>query len=306
MQASIHDNNGLELSATVTLEPADDACSITFESRGPARNTDYGPGFRVAIGRLVAAGAALLDAEVFSREIQHLPIEARRLAPEGFGFPIQCSGRVDAGGLASSLERASAAVARRPGAKGGGNRTRRLRLTVRLPLAGVTTVDRVLDVVIAPASADRISGEQVERRRFAQSAGQGFGLPSEAKRAVELRAMLVAREHLLLTWKIVDDVSGTESFDLFCSSDGQQLFVEVKGTTSLGGSVMLTANEVELARHRAPATALVVVDSIEIMRENGDWTASGGRLRMVSPWNPDSHLLIPQSFRCVLSPTVSE
>lgn len=301
MITSIHDNSGAELDSTVTLEQRGDVCNITFESQGPNRNTDYGKAFRLVIERLGAAGATILGAEICSRDVQDLPPEARSLVPADVSFPFRCTPETNMANVASDLARASAAVARQPGARGPGNRTRRLRLAIKLPVDGATTVDRVLDFVIAPEVGSSEEASGTIRRRGARSGGQGFGLPSEAKRAVELRAMQVAREFLAQSWDSVEDVSAPpSSYDILCRSGERRLIVEVKGTTSIGTSVMLTANEVAIAQRHFPHTALCVVESIVLSVSDSQWIASGGLLRVINPWDPTAHTLVAERYRCVL------
>jgi len=67
--------------------------------------------------------------------------------------------------------------------------------------------------------------------------------------------------------------------------DGSECFVEVKGTTGNGATIVLTANEVAVATERWPDTALAVVTGIELSdAEPGG--ASGGRLEVETPWSP--------------------
>jgi hypothetical protein len=59
------------------------------------------------------------------------------------------------------------------------------------------------------------------------------------------------------------DVHTHESYDLHCDYPNRSVFVEVKGTTSLGESILLTFSEVELARRKHPDTILFVTSSID-------------------------------------------
>lgn len=74
----------------------------------------------------------------------------------------------------------------------------------------------------------------------------------EAKAAVEALAMNLATEFYSKTWD-VQDVHGTESYDLICRRGREKKHVEVKGTTTDGAEVILTPNEVRHAQDtRAP------------------------------------------------------
>ena len=91
--------------------------------------------------------------------------------------------------------------------------------------------------------------------------GQGFQLDQEAKVAVEATAMNMATEFYSKAWD-VEDVHGTESYDLICRRGDEVKHVEVKGTTTDGSEVILTPNEVRHAQEN-PSTALFVVSNID-------------------------------------------
>jgi len=138
----------------------------------------------------------------------------------------------------------------------------------------------------------------------APSRGQGFGLTAEQRRAVELRAMEVAAEHYVGLGYDVEDVSGRESFDLKCGRDGETLHVEVKGTTGLGETFVITRNEHALARRLHPANALVVVSRIELSAQtDGTTLATGGVRRVVEPWDLGACAPEPIAYECRV-PTV--
>ena len=63
--------------------------------------------------------------------------------------------------------------------------------------------------------------------------GQGFQLDQEAKVAVEVHAINAATAFYARDWD-VEDVHGTESYDLVCRRGGEVKHVEVKGTTNTG------------------------------------------------------------------------
>ncbi|MGW1996451.1 MrcB family domain-containing protein [Embleya sp. NPDC001921] len=122
-------------------------------------------------------------------------------------------------------------------------------------------------------------------RKTVKTAGQGFGvLTSGERKALEEHAVAMAKRHFEdLGWD-VQDVGLQEPFDLLMTRDGEILRAEVKGTTSHGGQVVLTRREVEKQREFAPANALVVVHSIELVRGAGRPVTRGGILACVSPW----------------------
>lgn len=107
--------------------------------------------------------------------------------------------------------------------------------------------------------------------------------------------MAIARAHLEPDWE-VQDVSSNHSYDLRCTRDGEELHVEVKGTTSGPEEIIVTAKEVRHHRDNAPASALIVVHSI-------DWCdtprtdVAGGHVLAIDPWTIDEGALRPISYR---------
>ncbi len=79
-----------------------------------------------------------------------------------------------------------------------------------------------------------MANESAGKKRSRPS-GQGFRLTQPQKRAIELQAVALATEFLRgQGWESIKDVGDKESFDLECRRADEALYVEVKGTTSLG------------------------------------------------------------------------
>src|SRR5439155_22462295 len=108
------------------------------------------------------------------------------------------------------------------------------------------------------------------------------------RRAVELRAMAEATKYFNAQDWTVRDVSSSRSYDLECIRDDEILHVEVKGTTSEGGSILLTANEVAHARNFRHTTLFVLHD---IRVEGNPPRATGGEARILDPWTIDEDQL---------------
>lgn len=131
------------------------------------------------------------------------------------------------------------------------------------------------------------------------SGGQGFGLSTLERQAVEQHAMSAA-----LTWltanafTTVRDVHATHSCDFLGTRDGVQHHIEVKGTTSSYGQVILTANEVELHRRVHPANILIVVHGIDLIEARTK--AVGGQVSVLDPFVVESCQLTPLSYMCAL------
>jgi hypothetical protein len=89
------------------------------------RNTDYADGLELLLEKLGAAGLPITEVLVESRETTALPREQRRLVLGEHPYPITVK---DAGALRRAVSAAQTQIGRAPGAKGAGNRTRRLRV----------------------------------------------------------------------------------------------------------------------------------------------------------------------------------
>lgn len=122
---------GVELDATFSVEEVDGRVSVALEARGgttgsdDARNTDYRAGLVLLLERLGRMGLRLADAEVDSARTRELPPEDRRIPMDGYPLALD-----DADSVARALMRGQAVIGREPGARGGGNTNRRIRLVV--------------------------------------------------------------------------------------------------------------------------------------------------------------------------------
>lgn len=144
------------------------------------------------------------------------------------------------------------------------------------------------------------AGKSRGRRSSAQGKGQGFGLSKKQKHAVERCSMDQAMEYYRSRGWTVRDVGATRSYDIHATREHEELFIEVKGTTSAGQSVVLTANEVDLHRSKFPQTALFVVSEIALGGSSDAPVASGGNAREIQPWMPGQDDLFPMAYRYVL------
>ena len=247
------------------------------------------------------------DASVDSRVSRELPNHADRrlILRNGRDYPIALRSVADLDELRLAIGAAQEHVAQRPGAKGG-NRNKRIRLILvpgvdPLPSdlegflsGGATQAPEIEDTLNASAIA---AGKRPSRQGFRQSAAD--------RRAIELRAMRLARDRLEVEGCTdICDVSSSESYDLRCDRGGDELHVEVKGTTSAGERILLTRNEVGHAREWYPHVALVVVSGIELTERDGLRVAVGGRARLINPWELLETALEPISYECVVPPGI--
>ena len=115
--------------------------------------------------------------------------------------------------------------------------------------------------------------------------GQGFGLSAAQRKVVEMRAMQVARQIYEQEGWMVVDKSLSQPFDLLATKRNERRFIEVKGTTGNGDSVILTRNELKHARDNHLESVLIVVSGIIIGEAEGIWNANGGETKVhFFPW----------------------
>jgi hypothetical protein len=123
------------------------------------------------------------------------------------------------------------------------------------------------------------------RQPAEQNSGQGFGLSQAERTAVEVHAMSLARALYENNGWTVIDKSSSHPFDLLAVKDNVEIFIEVKGTTGLGQSVILTHGEVNHVRSNRAHCALVIVSGIAIERRDGELLAKGGAITTHEyPW----------------------
>ncbi|MBW2731830.1 MAG: hypothetical protein JRH20_05510, partial [Deltaproteobacteria bacterium] len=129
---------GCELDATFSIEESDTGLSVVLEARGgtggtaAARNTEYTQGLVAILRGLASLQAKLVEAVVESAPAQKLSAEERRIDLDGWVYPVQLGEVLDMKKLQGALSRGQAAVGRKPGAKGPGNATKRMRLVVEV------------------------------------------------------------------------------------------------------------------------------------------------------------------------------
>jgi hypothetical protein len=122
-------------------------------------------------------------------------------------------------------------------------------------------------------------------------------LSAAENKAIEQRAVEVTRTHFEKLGFITKDVGLIESYDVHASMDGQEVKIEVKGTTSDGSDVVLTSNEVDLHIADHPRNALAIVRHIRLLRDEKNPTAVGGELILEMPWQVDPARLQPIAYR---------
>ena len=126
-------------------------------------------------------------------------------------------------------------------------------------------------------------------------------LDQQAKVAIEVHTMNEAIAFYEASGWLVADVHGNRPYDLVCTNGDEELHVEVKGTTTDGAEVILTPNEVAHAREYG-RVALFVVSGINLIRDDGEVTSSGGTICIHDPWQIDSGALAPVGYRHQVPP----
>src|SRR3989442_8518313 len=136
------------------------------------------------------------------------------------------------------------------------------------------------------------------RAKRGGATGQGLGLSAEERKAVELHAMAVARKlYEEAGWSVID-TSSSQPYDLRATRNAEQRFIEVKGTTGDGASVILTRGEVVHARNNSQECALVVVSGLSLAKTGDEWVASEGVISThLDPWSPEEDRLEALQYR---------
>jgi len=151
---------------------------------------------------------------------------------------------------------------------------------------------------VAPGDQDALELAAIVKPLRHRTRAQGIGLTASERRAVELRAMLLATQFLESEGFTCDDKSAAESFDILARRGGQALKIEVKGTTSdLCGSVLMTRNEVELHRREKGRTGLLIVSRIQLDRSGAIPSALGGVVEAMLRWDIDQWMLESIAFQ---------
>jgi hypothetical protein len=148
------------------------------------------------------------------------------------------------------------------------------------------------NVLTAPESAIEDEVEAAAEDVLASAGGQGFRRTAAERKALEEHSMDVAKRYFRKENYQVEDVSKKRSYDLECRKGRQVLHVEVKGTTTAGAQIVLTANEVKHAQNPRHDCALFVLHGINLRGRK----ALGGKIALQRPWRPDDGRLKPVTF----------
>jgi hypothetical protein len=153
------------------------------------------------------------------------------------------------------------------------------------------------DAVATPEADAEQEIAAATEKALARSKGQGFARTPKERKAIENRAMEVAKRYFGKKGFDVEDVSARRPYDLLCRRGNAELHIEVKGTTTDGATIVLTKNEVRHARSGKNWCALFVLHSIRLKKQK----ASGGKKVILDPWRLRQEYLTPVSYTYRLS-----
>jgi len=149
----ILDNDGKRVEAECSFGFLDGSHCVVVESSGGSdkergierRNPDYNILLRVIFSRLAVSGRRITQVVLDSKKVTNLPLAERIAMLADFPYPIELAS-TDVESFRKSLQREIATMHQDPGAKGGGNSQKRIRVCLdeslssdqRLAFAGRT------------------------------------------------------------------------------------------------------------------------------------------------------------------------
>lgn len=117
------------------------------------------------------------------------------------------------------------------------------------------------------------------------------------RQAIELHAMDIVWKYFSDYGWSIEDTHKNKPYDFIVRKDQDILYIEVKGTTSLGETVILTPNEVRHHQSHYPNTCLAIVKNIILENTTyGELSCTGGILDIYCPWKPNEADLKPMAF----------
>jgi len=127
------------------------------------------------------------------------------------------------------------------------------------------------------------------------AAGQAFASDAAVRKAIETRAMNLAKEYYAPMFDEVEDTSATESYDLRCTRPDLEVRVEVKGSTGVAEHVFITAGELANAKEGPWRTDLFVVSSIKLNTDATGLAARAGPYELSTIGSPLTWTWLPSS-----------
>jgi hypothetical protein len=296
------DFDGTLLDASFSVADEGAGWSLVFESSGGRaggpnpRNLQYRRGLNVLLARLQMNGAVVSEIRVETERTKRLPVDQQRVRMDGRSFPLVLATVTDLDQLRKEISRCARRVGQDVDQRGRpGGSSRRLRIFLDDATLNLELLERLLQGQGADPDAAAVDAVVAAAAGRPSSLGQGFLISYEARVAIERHAVDTAVRYYEAAGWGVSDVGAVESFDLRCERDGQEVHVEVKGTTGHGERIILTPNEV--AHARDIGTDLFVVTGIELTySDDRPPVATGGRAHVLAPWAVHAQCLQPVGF----------
>lgn len=146
------------------------------------------------------------------------------------------------------------------------------------------------------STGSRTSGIEPGDRAFLLRQGGGTSRHRHRRHLSEIENLAQDRltAHYRAQGWTVEDMRYGNSSDARAMRDGDVLFLEAKGTTTAGESVIVTPGEVRFARANPGRCVMGVLSDIDVDGA-GHVVPSSGTLRIIE-WNPDAGHLEPLSY----------
>lgn len=131
-------------------------------------------------------------------------------------------------------------------------------------------MNKVIEYVLAYDRANLLNDPSAEvsseeAATVEQERAEGFQSDPQIRKIIEKHAMNEARKALEKRgYRQFNNTSASKSYDYTCQKLGETFFIEVKGTQTLGRSVILTKNEVKHVETNPGKCILVVVHSVRM------------------------------------------
>jgi hypothetical protein len=293
----MHDAENEELDARFIVERDDTLLSVVIAGSvaGPSpSNLDYDQALQLILERLASVDAELSHVEVESKQSVNLSPEQRTILLDG--YPPLLSAVDDLRALRRKICSGAAKTARRPGATGGGNPRKRLRLFLAFTKRPTPSVEDLVQLIghdhpivydsslEQPPHTSEFDSERSTVLSWSTGARrqQGFDRDQAVREAVNERAMVAAEQHYAMAhWTTTRRDHDNVGYDLLCIKGSEWRFVAVKGTRREGSQVIISEDEARHAHDNSKHTELFVLYEIEI-----DDIEASGKVRIISEWDP--------------------
>jgi len=144
-----------------------------------------------------------------------------------------------------------------------------------------------------PEMAGEVDADLAEAGDLPGAKGQGLQMDAEVRRAIENAAQdRLMRYYRGLGWTVTD-TRHNRPYDAEAVRGADRVYLEAKGTTSRGDSVIVTRNEVDHARQYPGLCMMGVWSGMQLV--DGEVDPEAGEFKIL-PFNPDDGQLRPRDF----------